>query len=152
MRMRKAGVIKTGLLCFLALLSCGNHRMEKQFFTGSPKTRNQRLRQYSLDDQYKIFRYGVDSIEPPLLDLADPIVERGPAAVPFLLNQLALARNDIAVRDALQVFGDMAATKSYDVRSDQAVMKALEGKVNAMKDDQWRSICLKMLGRIKEPR
>ena len=61
---------------------------KKRDLRRTPGTRIDRFRQYSLVDQYKIFRYGVEAVEPPLMGLADPIAERGASAVPFLLNQL----------------------------------------------------------------
>jgi len=107
------------------------------------------MRQYSLEDQYKIFRYGNDYVEPPLMNLADPIAERGATAVPFLLNQLNAEKNDTVVRDTLLIFETMAVSKSYDVKSDPALMSALDAKIAGMKDRGWQSVCLVMFGRIK---
>ena len=62
-------------------------------------TRIDRVRQYSLEDQYRIFRYGNDVVEPPLLGLAEPIAERGATAIPFLQKQLNAEPDDTTVRD-----------------------------------------------------
>jgi len=60
--------------CCTVLGGCANHRLEKEFFfKNSAATRMDRLRQYSLDDQYRLFRYGNDRIEPPLTGLAKPL-------------------------------------------------------------------------------
>ena len=41
------------------------------------------MRSASLEDQYKIFRYGMDKREPPASWLAEPIAARGSSAIPF---------------------------------------------------------------------
>jgi len=88
--------------CFIAL-GCRNHHLEKSFFDRPAADRVERLRQYSSADQYKIFRYGNDHKEPPTMELARPIAERGAAAVPFLIDQLNATADDIAIRDILVV-------------------------------------------------
>src|SRR4051812_34884047 len=110
------------LTCCIGVGSCQRQSIEKQFFAGPASTRIERLRQYSLEDQYRIFRYGNDRFEPPLLGLAKPIAERGRTAVPFLLEKLNSNPDDITVRDALQIFETMSSTKSYEVKSDLPVM------------------------------
>jgi hypothetical protein len=92
--------IRVVLVLVLFLLGCKNHDLEKNFFKQPLGNRVERLRSYPLADQYKIFRYGNDRKEPPFMDLADPIAERGATAVPFLLNQLKSESADIAVRDS----------------------------------------------------
>jgi len=135
----------------LLVLGCESHDLEENFFKQPLANRVERLRQYPLADQYKIFRYGND-FEPPLMDLADPIAERGATAVPFLLDQLNSKPDDITVRDILLIFGTMASSKSYDVKSDAALMTTLASRVSGMKDQGWQVVCLKMLQRIKDSR
>lgn len=108
-----------------------------------------RLRQYSLDDQYRIFRYGNDRFEPPLTGFAKPIAERGQTAVPFLLEKLNPQADDITVRDVLSLFEAMGSMKSYDVKSDAHVMDTLRSRVSTMKDPGWKAVCSKILGRIE---
>ena len=133
----------------LLVLGCESHDLEENFFKQPLANRVERLRQYPLADQYKIFRYG-NHFEPPLMDLADPIAERGATAVPFLLDQLNSKPDDIAVRDILLIFETMASSKSYDVKSDAALMTTLASRVSGMKDQGWQDICLKMLQWIKD--
>lgn len=137
------------LSCLVAL-GCRNHQLEQSFFDKPPGDRVERLRQYSLGDQYKIFRYGNDVKEPPVMQLADPIAERGAAAVPFLIDQLNANADDIAVRDILLIFERMQASGSYNVKADARLMDALASKVSGMKDKDWQAICLKGLRRIRE--
>ena len=137
--------------CLLAL-GCENHDLEENFFKQPLANRVERLRQYPLADQYKIFRYGNDRKEPPFMDLANPIAERGATAVPFLLDQLNSKSDDITLRDILLIFETMASSKSYDVKSDLALMTTLTSRVSGMKDQGWQDTCLKKLQRIKDSR
>lgn len=52
---------------------------------------------YPGEAQYQIFRYGNDRIHPPLIERADPIAERGAAAVPFLLARLESESDDLVL-------------------------------------------------------
>jgi hypothetical protein len=138
------------LVCCILLGGCANHRFEREFFFKNPAaTRMDRLRQFSLDDQYRLFRYGNDRFEPPLTGLVKPIAERGQNAVPFLLEKLNSHADDITVRDVLSLFETMGSIKSYDVKSDALVMDTLRSRVSTMKDPGWKAVCSKMLGRIE---
>jgi hypothetical protein len=136
------------LACFITL-GCRNHHLEKRFFDKPAGDRVERLRQYSLADQYKIFRYGNDAKEPPAMELAGPIAERGAAAVPFLTDRLNASDGDITVRDISLIFETMEASGSYKVSADTRLMGVLASKVSGMKDRDWQATCLKMLQRIK---
>lgn len=142
------------VLAFACLLArgCESHDLEENFFKQPLANRVERLRQYPLADQYKIFRYGMDIKEPPFMDLADPIAERGATAVPFLLDQINSKADDITLRDTLLIFETMANSKSYDVKSDLALMTTLTSRVSGMKDQGWQGTCLKNLQRIKDSR
>jgi hypothetical protein len=137
-------------LAGLVVAGCEDHDLEQKFFDQPPATRLERMRQFSLADQYKIFRYGNDKREPPAMSLADPIAERGRTVVPFLLDQLHSHPDAITLRDILLIFERMATSKSYDVRSDASLMAALTSRVSRMKDTLWQDNCLKMLQRIKD--
>ncbi len=86
------------------------------------------------------------------MDLANPIAERGATAVPFLLDQLNSKPDDITLRDILLIFERMANSKSYDVKSDAALMTTLASRVSGMKDHGWQETCLKSLRYIKDSR
>ena len=135
--------------CLITFVGCSHPDLEASFFEKPAEDRIVRLRQYSLEDQYKIFRYGNYRKEPPVMGLASPIAEKGAAAVPFLLKQLGPNADDLAVRDTLLIFEAMAHFKSYDVKSDIALMTTLTSKVTGMKDKEWQKICLEMIKRIK---
>lgn len=150
MNVRRFAPVLSFLFGILLSVACEDRDLEENFFRQPLADRVERLRSYPLADQYKIFRYGNDRKEPPLMDLADPIAEKGAKAVPFLLDQLNSESHDIAVRDILLIFETMATSKSYDVKSDSVLMNALSSKVSAMKDKEWKDICSKMLQRITD--
>ncbi len=137
-------------ICGITLWGCSTHRFERHVVFGGPaSTRIDRVRQYSLEDQYKVFRYGNDVVEPPLFGLAKPIAERGATAIPFLLKKLNAEPDDTTVRDILLIFQEMAFSKSYDVKADAVLMGTLDTRVTAMKDKEWQSVCSRMLRSIK---
>jgi hypothetical protein len=110
------------------------------------------MRQYSLEQQFDIFRYGNDRVEPPLLDLAKPIAERGKSVIPFLLTKLKeMKSEDIGTRDVVSIFEEMAFSGSYDVKADAALMQTLSLKVSNMKNRGWQDSCRQMLDRIAHP-
>lgn len=140
------------LLALEMVFSCRAQQVEQAFFDRPLGDRLHRLRQYSLEDQYKIFRYGNDVIEPPLMDLAEPIAARGAGAVPFLVRQLNAQPDDLKTRDILLIFQTMARSKSYDVKGDSALMHLLASRVAGMKSHKWQSVCSTMFEHIKDAR
>lgn len=145
-----ANAIVLFLACCLLLAGCVDHRFEREFFFKNPAaTRINRLRQYSLEDQYRLFRYGNDRFEPPLTGLARTIAEKGRTAIPFLLGKLNPQADDMTVRDTLLLFETMGSINSYDVKTDAVVMETLRSRVSAMKDANWKTVCSKMLRRIE---
>jgi len=136
------------LLLYTPLIGCTGHGMEKAFFQQPLQTRVERLRQYSLEDQYRIFRYGNDVVHPPLTNLAVPIAERGSGAIPFLKSRLETEHDDFSIRDILRIIEEMKWSKSYDVKGDEALIRILKSMVDGMRDKEWQSICTKMLNAI----
>lgn len=138
------------LICAF-LVTCGNGGgLERDFFfKHSRADRIERMRQYSLEDQYKIFRYGNDKIEPPDLELANPIAEKGSFAIPFLTDHLKSSTDDFAVRDILLVLRTMQRFKTYDVAHDAALMSVIEMRISAMKSADWQAFCREEVEKIK---
>lgn len=139
-------------LCCVTLSGCASNKLEKEFFFNHPAaTRVERLRHYSLENQYQIYRYGSDKFHPPLIELARPIAERGQQAVPFLLAKLKPPVDDVTVRDILEIFETMQSIDAYNVRSDGKVMGVLRARVAAMNAPDWQKVCEEMLHRIESP-
>lgn len=146
-------MIKLFIPIWAALISCGaaTTQLENDFFFKHPRSdRVERMRQYSLDDQYKIFRYGNDKIEPPVSKLAIPLAERGADIVPFLLEKLKSDTDDLAVKDILLVFRTMQHLKSYDIRANLEVMGALQSRISTMRDRDRQALCREQLEEIKD--
>ena len=147
----KVTTVRTLAVVFCVIESaCADHRIEREFFRQPLESRVERLRRYSLDDQYRIFRYGNDVVHPPLFDLATPIAERGAAAIPFLMARLGSEQDDFSVRDILRVVSEMTHLKNYDVKADETLIQALSARVDKVKDKEWKAICMKMLSEIKK--
>jgi hypothetical protein len=141
------------LICCLAAVTiangCSAESIEQSFFDKPPQSRVERLRNYSLEDQYRIFRYGNDRIEPPVMELAKPIAERGKTAIPFLHAQLRGATDDQTIRDILLIFETMTRLRTYDLQSNRPLMNDVRSKVSYLKDRPWGETCRKMLRRIE---
>jgi hypothetical protein len=103
-----------------------------------------------LEDQYRIFRYGNDHIRTSYDGAGRSNSRAGAAAIPFLVAQLGSKPNEITVHDTLEIFLEVALTKSYDVKPDAALMATLTSVVAGMKDQGWRDSCLKLIRYIKE--
>lgn len=128
-------MLRLFVLGCMLIVASNNHQLEKDFFFKQPReTRLERMRQYSVENQYKIYRYGHDKIEPPALYLAAPIAEKGAAVIPFLTEQLKSEKDDLAVRDVLYLLERMQWMKTYDVRKDTSLMQLLDTRVSAIKN------------------
>lgn len=137
------------LICAL-LITCNAQQLEKDFFRKHPRTaRLESMRHYGLEDQYKIYRYGQDKIEPPEFDLAEPIAERGKAAIPFLTEQLRSDKDDLTVRDILYVLEQMLQMKTFDLRQDASLMEILQSRVLAIKNQNVQHSSREILAEIK---
>jgi hypothetical protein len=119
------------------------------FFLKPVGTRLERFRRYDLPDQYRIFRYGVDKREPPNVELAVPIAERGKTVVPFLLEQLAGKPDDKTVNDVLLIFEAMARLHTYNVHDDPNLLATLAAKATEMTAGPLKTRAIKTLDYIK---
>lgn len=137
------------LLCAVLMTCSHGDQLEKDFFKHPRAERVERLRHYSLQDQYRIFRYGNDKIEPPDLELANPIAERGAGAIPFLTEQLKFSTDDLTVVDIMLILRTMVNLKTYDVKRDAALMGILETRISKMKSQDWQAFCREKLENIK---
>ena len=93
----------------------------------------------------------MDKREPPNVELADPIAERGKMAVPFLMEQLIGKPDNGMVNDVLLIFEAMARLHTYNVRADQSVTTTLTARVAEMKEGLLKTRAMKTLEYIKSP-
>lgn len=125
----------------LLLIACKDQLEKDFFFKHSRADRIARLRQYSLEEQYKIFRYGNDKMQPRDWTLADPIAERGASVIPFLTAKLNSSADDLTVYDVLIILWEMDRLKTFQPARDTTLMHFLEDRVPKIKnpDLQYRS-------------
>lgn len=126
--------------------ACSFNFTESDFFELPSNELEQKFSEYPLEEQFRLFRYGNDKLEPPYVELADPIAKRGNEAVPFLLTKLESETDELGIRDIVLIFEMMAYYKSYNVNEDQRLMSLVSSKIATM--TTWKSVTMKMLDRI----
>ena len=82
--------------------------------------------------------------------LSRQIAEHGKAAIPYLLGVLDGGSTDRNIRDLMVVFEAMQGMATYNVGSDAALMRKLDGYVNRMTDRIIRGYTQATLYRIKQ--
>jgi hypothetical protein len=143
-------MIRIAVFCAFLLGSCNSDgKLEKDFFHKYRRVeRVEKMRQYSLEDQYKIFRYGMDKVEAAEWTLADPIAEKGIAVMPFLTAKLNSA-DDLTVRDILIILWQMSYLKAYEVRQDTTLIHFLEDRVPRIKNPDLQYMSRSLLDNMK---
>lgn len=139
-------MFKMKLLMLIAAIAsaCSVGAMEKEFFKGDPQTRVERLRGYSLDEQWRIFVYGNQVVHPPIRELAIPIAERGKEALRFILRELEDSRGDLNFRDSMVVFEKMQKKGYYDVCADDSAMERIRKNEEKIEYRGWRELYREM--------
>lgn len=119
------------------------------FFQMPLKDRLTHFTTYPIREQYAIYIYGNQKLEPPALYLARPFGAEGAKVVPLLRERLAAASDDATIRDIVLVFSEMSSQGAVRVAQDQKLMRLLTDSVAKMKDPGWRSISEHELERIR---
>jgi hypothetical protein len=104
---------------------------------------------YDVDKQYAIFICGNQFVHPPMMYLAELLAKEGDKIVGFLKTKLREAGDDLTIRDLVRVFADMNRLKTYDVASDEELMRLISERLEGMKDPGWKQITRRMASRIK---
>lgn len=106
----------------IALCACTNMKTEvtgqaefqqKAYFSLPWEKAKSNIAKTSIQDQYQIYLYAVQSIHPPMLRYADPIAEKGKLAIPFLVEQLKSSNDATTSTDILYLFKRMADLHIY---------------------------------------
>ncbi|HTZ38598.1 MAG TPA: hypothetical protein VMB77_00455 [Syntrophales bacterium] len=95
---------------------------------------------YDIDKQYAIFICGNQYVHPPAMYLAELFAREGGRVVEFLRIKLLEANEDLTIRDLVLVFVEMSRLKTYDVASDDELMRLMTDRVEGMKDPDWKRI------------
>jgi len=121
----------------------------------------ERLKKYSLEEQYDLYLYFM-RVEhpPPASDLKDSITEPGPAVAPFLKKKLEDAKEyekdiengfieeDIEVGLIIELFHTMAWMERYDFSKDPELVKLIKRKANGMPDSPYKEFVLRFVSEI----
>ncbi len=102
--------------------------VSNKFFWMPEKQRNAEFEKYDLDTQYRIYIYGSQQIEPPMIGLAWPLAREGGRIVQPLAAKLESADHDLTIRDIVFVFRVMNDLGTYDVAGDKSLMNKLREK------------------------
>jgi hypothetical protein len=156
-RERNAAAIRRLVGILLLILSCctSSHAglpkgFSNEFFWMPENQRNAEFEKYDFDTQYKIYIYGTQQIEPPMIGLAWPLARQGARIVQPLEAKLESADDDLTIRDIAFVFRVMSDLGTYDVAGDKPLMEKLRMKVSAMKNPSWRLVTEDSLRAIRE--
>jgi hypothetical protein len=94
----------------------------------------------------------MDHVEPPAMELARPIANRGAEAVDFLKEELNIVSDGSSIWDILLIFDVMASSGSYSVKDDAALMSLLDLKSKNIRDSRLQNMCEVVLTRIRNAR
>lgn len=119
------------------------------FFQMPLKDRLTHFTTYPIREQYAIYIYGNQKLEPPALYLARPFGAEGAKVVPLLRERLAAASDDATIRDIVLVFSEMSSQGTLRVAQDQKLMRLLTDSVAKMKNPGWRSISEHELEKVR---
>jgi hypothetical protein len=147
--MRMQAAVKTRLIaaalsslsaagCSAASMRVGEYKCSQftEYFYGKPL--DVRISQFvaaDLDKQYAIYICGNQYLEPPATYLAEPFAREGSDVVGFLKERLSQANDDDTIRDVVLVFAEMSRQRTYDVVGDGDLMRVIDDRVAAIKDE-----------------
>lgn len=123
----------------------------KQFGGLSSRERIARFDEFDINTQYCIFLYCNQIVHPPLLNLGTELA-RQPLVLPFIVNKLKDAEDDLTIRDTIYVIEQLSSLKLYAVSQDKELMKLLYKKANEIKDVGWRDLTIKFVNKIDTDR
>ncbi len=105
-----------------------------------------------LDEKYRAYICGMQTIRPPLIALAPLFANEGRNAVPFLMDKLQETRSDVTVRDILLVLLEMQINNSYSVAKNDEVMTQLAKRIEALDSASARDRGRVVLAQIRSAR
>ncbi|MFT4091279.1 MAG: hypothetical protein QM645_11145 [Asticcacaulis sp.] len=134
----------------LTISACDNKNIEREFFDKN-KTVDARavaIKDYSIEKQWDIYKYGIDNISPYPVELAEPMSSGGKDLVNHVINDLYGNRNDQRQLAAVLMLGLVQSGKCYDVCSDGSVIGKLKSYKNKIKDDNYAFIYMDSVKRM----
>ncbi len=134
------------------IFKSADSKLAEDFFHDiSPLDWEKSMERYSLEDQYKIYIYGMQVIHPPLLELSKPFAKQGQKVIPFLISKLESTDDDAEVSDIVNIIQEMARLKTYNAKQDVKLIEAINISILRMKDSYWKRITSNDLKQIQRP-
>ena len=129
-------------LCAMLLLGCSpsqqGSELGREFYRGSILTKSERLKAYSISDQWEIYYYGTTTIHPPDLELSEYLARNGEPMAVYIFNFLDFSRADVYFINSLNVLSDMALYKYYDYCQNTSNIAKLNANQSLIKNSSWR--------------
>jgi len=143
------------IACVVTSAGCGVSRAQalrkdcaplaETFFWESIDKQLIKFESYDLADQYRVYICGNQFIHPPAIHLSSALAKRGEEAVPFLTEKMRRAKDDLTIRDVINVFYEMQRLGSHDVANDEVLMRLAATKVDHMRAKGWQGIARQSL-------
>jgi hypothetical protein len=138
--------------CSAANMRVGEYKCSQltEYFYGEPlKVRISQFVATDLEKQYAIYICGSQYLEPPATYFAEPFARKGGGIVEFLKNRLSHASDDGTVRDIVLVFTEMGRQRTYNIAGDSDLMRVVDDRVAAMKDEGWKRLVEQQVKEIR---
>ena len=120
--------------CILFLHPKPREGFSYEFFWMPKEQRDAEFLKQDFETQYKLYIYGSQEIEPPVIDLAYTMAKQGEKIVQPLEAKLDSADDDPTIQDIVFVFAAMSELETYDVPANKPLMQKLLEKQGAVKD------------------
>jgi hypothetical protein len=139
-------IVILSLFCSLHL-SCFMSTECRDFFEMPREQQEARFRNYSLEQQVDIYMCGMD-MEPPTIEFAGEIADRGQSASPYLLQRLKTERSESGQEKIIYIFRWMADRGK--LQNKQEVIEQLKRVNSTMKDDFYKIRSQQYISQIEQ--
>jgi len=129
------------------------NKFVEEFYTKNLSSSDQisQFKNYSIEEQYELYKFGNQVVHPPAIYLARALAQQGSVIIPFIKGKLATEEDEVSIRDIILIFSELAQLKLYDVSNDKELMNLLTQKVNNMQGI-WKNISITELYEIQKSR
>ena len=134
-----AGLLSIMMVSAGCRVGCWEEGFVCEFFRGERRTMYERMAHYSVEDQWKLYQYGVRGFHPPFL-LLGPIANRGDVAARFAVGKMQQARDGLDYWMVLIVFREMIRKRNVDVCGRPEYFDVLVQGEARVPDPGWRKI------------
>jgi len=136
----------------MPMTSCRAEEVEDEFFRGDIATRSQRLADYPMEQQWRIFLYGNQERHPPATGLAAVLARGGEPMLRFILKELESTKRDLDYRDSMVVFQSMQWHGDFAICADRETIARIRGNQEKIVHSEWRRIYAEMFRELCDSR